>query len=92
MIPQNDADMTDLRPRVVSIEHQLSDHNHRLTKMGEWRHPSDIADAKMEERFKGVEKQLNKIDSNISRLIWIFIGACASGVVACMMNGGFKVP
>ncbi len=46
----------------------------------------------MEERFKGVEKQLNKIDSNISRLMWIFIGGCASGIVAFLMNGGFKVP
>ncbi len=92
MTPQSETDMTDLRPRVVSLEHQLSDHHHRLTKMEEWRHTSDIADAKMEERFKGVEKQLNKIDSNISRLMWIFIGGCASGVVAFLMNGGFKVP
>lgn len=84
--------MHDLRPRVVSIEHQMSDHHQRLSKMEEWRHHSDIADAKMEERFKGVEKQLNKIDSNLSRLMWIFITGIAGAVVVFLVNGGFKIP
>lgn len=92
MTPQSETDMSDLRPRMVSAEHQLTDHHHRLTKMEEWRHKADIADARMEERFKGVENKLNKIDSNLSRLMWIFIAGICAGVVTFLLNGGFKVP
>jgi hypothetical protein len=59
--------------------------------MEEWRHHSDIADARMEERFKGVESKLNKIDSNLSRLMWIFLTGIGGALVTFLVNGGFKV-
>jgi len=84
----SETDMTDLRPRVVRLEHDMTDHHHRLSKLEEWRHTSDIADARMEERFKGVETKLNKIDANLSKLVWLCIAGFVGAIITFVVRGG----
>lgn len=75
-------DTGDLRARVVALEN--------------WRVQRDIEGARHDERWKhmdtkidGVEKKVDKISSDISRVMWIIIAAILTAVIAFMVKGGF---
>lgn len=75
-------DTGDLRARVVALEN--------------WRVQRDIEGARHDERWKhmdtkidGVEKKVDKISSDISRVMWIIIAAILTAIIAFMVKGGF---
>lgn len=75
-------DTGDLRARVVALEN--------------WRVQRDIESARHDERWKhmdtkidGVEKKVDKISSDISRVMWIIIAAILTAIIAFMVKGGF---
>lgn len=81
----------DLRPRMVRVEHDLTDHHRRITDMEKWRQQAEISDARSDEKFKGMEKRLDKIDGGLSRLAWIFVGGFVTAIIAFIVAGGLKV-
>ena len=89
----------DLRARVNGLEHTTAANNQRLTTLETWRTQSDIADARKEEQWKGmndkidhVGKKVDKISDNMSRIMWLVLSGIIMGVVAFMMRGGFHIP
>lgn len=75
-------DTGDLRARVVALEN--------------WRVQRDIESARHDEKWKhmdakidGVEKKVDKISSDISRVMWIIIAAILTAIIAFMVKGGF---
>lgn len=82
MMVDEHMDTGDLRARVVALEN--------------WRVQRDIEGARHDERWKhmdtkidGVEKKVDKISSDISRVMWIIIAAILTAVIAFMVKGGF---
>jgi hypothetical protein len=73
---------SDLRARVVALE--------------QWRVQRDIDSARHDERWKrmddkieGVGKKVDKISSDLSRILWIILTAVILAIVAFMIKGGF---
>ncbi len=73
---------SDLRARVVSLE--------------QWRVRRDIDSARHDERWKRmddkievVSKKVDKISSDLSRVLWIILTAVILAIVAFMLKGGF---
>lgn len=79
----------DLRPRTVALERQYGDIHARLTELEKWQRKSEVEDATMAVRFTEMDKKLNAISSNLSKLMWMVIAGIVAGIVAFMMNGGF---
>ncbi|RWE31535.1 hypothetical protein [Mesorhizobium sp.] len=75
----------DLRARVVALEN--------------WRVQRDIESARHDERWKhmdtkidGVEKKVDKISSDLSRIMWIIIAGIITAIITFMVKGGFGHP
>lgn len=83
---------SDLRSRVVSLEHSSASKETRLAALEHWRGQRDIADAVREEQFRGIKEDLKAIKGNLSRLAWLMITGIAMGFIAFIINGGLKVP
>lgn len=92
---------TDLLSRVVSVEHQAQSHGQRLSAIEAWQRQRDIDSARHDEkwsametridtRFSGLEKSVHDIQASLSRINWLIIGGIISGIVAFLMQGGFK--
>lgn len=85
MTPQQDFDLaSDLRTRIVNLEH--------------WRTQRDIADARAEEqrkyldaRFDALEGKIKGITDLLYRFAMIVIGGFLTTVVAFAMKGGFNI-
>lgn len=88
----SDMDHHDLRGRVVGLEHGHASHLTRLVALELWTRNRDISDARRDEQFLGIQKDLDSIKSNLSRIVWLIVSGIILGVVAFMMSGGFKVP
>jgi hypothetical protein len=93
----------DLRPRTVSLEHQVSSHHNRLAALEEWKQQSQIYDAKKEEqlnsmqalfnmRFTAVEEKLSSIGGTMTWIMRLVIGGLLLGVIAFLLKGGFNLP
>lgn len=87
---------SDLRSRVVALEHQGQNQGQRLNTLESWRTQSDIADARKEEQWKGmndkidhVGKKVDKISGDLSRIMWLVITGIVMAIVAFMVKGGF---
>lgn len=72
----------DLRARVVALEN--------------WRVQRDIESARHDEKWKhmddkidGVSKKVDKISSDLSRIMWIVLAGIIMAVVTFMVKGGF---
>lgn len=59
--------------------------------MESWRTLNDIADARKEVEWKGLVGRLDKIDSNVSRVFWLFFAGIITGVAAFVTSGGLHV-
>jgi hypothetical protein len=79
----------DLRPRTVALERQYGDLHGRLSELEKWQRKSEVEDARMDVRFTEMDKKLNAISSNLSKLMWMVIAGIVAGIIAFMMNGGF---
>lgn len=90
---------TDLRGRVVSVEHKLTDYGQRLTSLESWQRQMDIFNARRDEQFKHLTDSFatlnRKIDDLNGTLKWavkVILGAMLAAVVAFMVKGGFHIP
>lgn len=46
-------------------------------------------EARIDNRFSGLEKSVHSIQSSLSRINWLILGGIIAGVVAFLMQGGF---
>jgi hypothetical protein len=87
---------TDLRSRVVSLEHQGQGHGRRLDDLEKWQRQSDLIDARKEGEWKAmsdkidtVGKKVDKISSDLSRVVWLILAGLIMAAVAFIVKGGF---
>ncbi len=70
----------------------------RVKDLENWRHEVDTERAVEAERgtyttkrFDDIEKRLDKIDSHVSRVVWLIVTAIIVAVMGFMISGGFNV-
>jgi hypothetical protein len=70
----------------------------RVKDLENWRHELDTDRAVEAERslytskrFDSIEKRLDKIDSHVSRVVWLIVTAIIVAVMGFMISGGFNV-
>lgn len=87
---------TDLRSRVVNLEHQGAARDQRISNLEAWRTQSDIADARKDEQFKNmdarfgrIEMDLTKINGTLAKIMWLVIAGIIMAMVTFMVKGGF---
>ncbi len=90
---------SDLRTRVVSVEHGMTAFLARLDAIEKWQRQVEIADARADERWKHVDNRFNDLDKKIekisgilSKLMWILLSGIGVGFVGFIISGGMKVP
>lgn len=92
---------SDLRSRMVSVEHQTQGHGQRLAALEAWQRQRDIDSARHDEkwnamesridtRFSGLESSVGDIKTALSRINWLIIGGIITGVIAFLFQGGFS--
>ena len=81
----------DLRSRVVAIEHRMTEDRQRLIALETWKQQSEISGARLDERFTEMGNRLNRIDTNLSRLMWLFIAGIVGGFLTFVMKGGLNI-
>lgn len=86
---------TDLRSRVVSLEHMGQGNNQRLTVLEAWQRQTEIGEAKRGEQWMTLQRDLVDITKSIGEvqgtLRWIgrtIIGAIILAAVAFVVGGG----
>lgn len=82
----------DLRARTVALERQYGDLHGRTTELEKWQRKSEVDDARMDVRFTEMDKKLNAINQNLSRLMWMVISGLVGGMLAFLIKGGFNLP
>lgn len=93
---------SDLRSRMVSVEHKSQDHGARLTSLEAWQRQRDIDSARHDEkwnamearidtRFSNIEVSLNSVQGSLTWVTRLLIGGIIMAVVAFMVGGGFKI-
>lgn len=91
-----DMDNSDLRTRIVGVEHTVQANNQRLTALESWQRQSEIGEAKRGEQWATLQRDMGDINKSISEvqgtLRWIgrtIIGAIILAIMAFMIRGGF---
>jgi hypothetical protein len=75
-------DSGDLRARVVALEQWRTQRDIEGARHDEkWRH--------MDEKIGDVGKKVDKISSDLSRIMWLILSGIILAVVAFMVKGGF---
>lgn len=93
---------TDLLSRMVSVEHQSQSHGQRLSALETWQRQREIdsarnderwtaMDARIDNRFSGLEESVRDIKTSLSRINWLVIGGIISGVIAFIIRGGISL-
>lgn len=92
----NDMD-TDLRSRMVSVEHQTQSHGQRLTALETWQRQSDLADARKEGEWKAMNDKIDSVGSKVDKisdsLQWVvrlLIGGIIMAILAFLVRGGLS--
>lgn len=91
---------SDLRARVVTLEHASAAKERRLSDLEAWQRQRDIDSARHDEkwsamegridtRFAGLEKSVHDIQTSLSRINWMIIAGIIAGIMAFLMKGGF---
>jgi predicted nuclease with TOPRIM domain len=90
---------TDLRSRVVALEHADAALTNRLNNLEQWQMQARIDEARKEgkwanvdKRFDDLEKKIEKISGILSKIMWLFISGLVLAFVAFVANGGLRVP
>jgi hypothetical protein len=98
MSERNSEMDSDLRSRLVALEHQGASRDQRLAALEARQRQSDIAEARKDEQFKHMDMRFSTLDAKIDgvsgTLNWI-AKLVISGIIlaiAFMMGGGFKLP
>lgn len=92
---------SDLRARVVTLEHASASKEQRLSTLEAWQRQRDIdsarhderwnaMEARIDNRFSGLEKSVHSIQSSLSRINWLILGGIIAGVMAFLMQCGFS--
>lgn len=86
----------DLRSRVVALEHSVQNREQRVAALEAWRTQRDIDSARHDERWKhmddkidAVGKKVDKISTDLSRVMWTILAAILVAIVSFMVKGGF---
>lgn len=69
----------------------MSTTDEQLEKLEERVSKLEIKSAVDFERHSSVIKRLDKIDSHISKLMWLIVTAIVGGFMAFVINGGLRV-
>jgi hypothetical protein len=93
MTPQADSD---LRSRIVTVEHQSASHGQRLTALETWQRQSDLADARKEGEWKAMNDKIDAVGSKVDKisdsLQWVvrlLIGGIIMAALTFLVKGGF---
>ncbi len=93
---------SDLRSRVVGLEHATQTNNQRLAVLETWQRQRDIdrarhdekwvaMEARIDTRFSGLEYSVKGIQTTLSRIMWIVLGGIGAGFVTFVISGGLKL-
>ncbi|PQZ30910.1 hypothetical protein CQZ93_12990 [Ochrobactrum vermis] len=97
----NMPEESDLRSRVVGLEHATQSNNQRLTILETWQRQRDIDSARHDEkwvamearidtRFNGLESANKSIQSTLSRIMWIVVSGILGAAVTFVISGGLR--
>ncbi|MBZ9706074.1 hypothetical protein LB543_04985 [Mesorhizobium sp. ESP7-2] len=81
MVDEN-MDSGDLRARVVALENWRVQRDIESARHDEkWKH--------MEDKISGVSVKVDKISSDLSRIMWLILSGIILAIVAFLVKGGF---
>ena len=80
---------TDLRGRVVALEHSSQNRESRLVALEAWRTQRDIDGARHDERWRHMDEKIDGISRTLSRINWLIIAGIIAGFIGFMIRGGF---
>lgn len=81
---------TDIRARLVYVEHKIQDHKGQLAIINKWIADTNIANAAREVQWTNMLSRLDSIDGNIKWAVRLIIGGIIAGFVAFIIGGGLK--
>lgn len=78
---------------------QLQHMELRIRSLETWRHDQDVQEGRDQERkqasdkanfkeFSNLNSRLDKIDSSMSRMVWLIITGIMGGVISFIISGG----
>ncbi|ELT46816.1 hypothetical protein [Ochrobactrum sp. MC-1LL] len=99
-MPDNESD---LRSRVVNLEHTAAANVQRLTSIESRLVKYDIDDARKDEQMKTIQSQITSLDkkfdektngiaSSLKTINMYIIGGIIAGIIGFMLKGGFHIP
>lgn len=74
------------------LEHKLNDQKSRIVALEKWQQEQNIANAVRDERWETTLSRLNKIDSNLGKVVWLIVGGIIAALVAFVVGGGLNIP
>lgn len=98
-MPDNESD---LRSRVVNLEHTAAANVQRLTSIESRLVKYDIDDARKDEQMKTIQSQITSLDkkfdektngiaSSLKTINMYIIGGIIAGIIGFMLKGGFHI-
>lgn len=88
---------SDLRSRVVNLEHTAQTNGQRLKSLEDWKTQIDIGEAKrgeqfksMDQRFERIERDLAEISGTLGRIMWLVITGIIMAMIGFLVRGGFS--
>lgn len=89
---------TDLRGRVVSVEHKLTDYGQRLTSLESWQRQMDIFNARRDEQFKNLtdsfstlNKKIDDLNGTLKWAVKTILGSILAAIVVFVVKGGLTI-
>lgn len=94
-----DMDSSDLRSRVVNLEHAAASKELRITTLEQWRVATDLIAARKDVAWENlvktvdtVEKKIDGMAGNLTWIVRLVLGGIILGIIAFLFKGGFQVP
>ena len=84
--------ISELRSRMRDVEKTIVQHGERLNTVDTWQRNADVASARRDEQFTAIKEDLKSIKSNLSKIVWLILGAIVAAVMAFLIRGGLHVP
>lgn len=85
------SDDSDLRSRVVYVEHRVQDHKSRLGALEGWQRAVDIAEATRTAEWKAMTEKLDDIRGTLKWLNRLVIGGIMAAVIEFVAGGGLNM-
>lgn len=86
---------SDLRSRIVTVEHNTASHSQRITALEAWQRQSDLADARKEGEWKAMNDKIDSVGTKVDKisdsLQWVvrlLIGGIIMAALAFLLKGG----